>query len=127
MKTLYQKFAGWLCVGPRHYWPPIVWALVSFLCLCQPVFADVEGHRMIPPVLIAGLVDTVGFWLIAIVIICAIIAVAYIGMRKFGVQPPDWVVQIFWILVVCVVVVMAIGFLVSLAGGQPGMWLRGPR
>ncbi len=31
MKELYERFAGWLWVGPRHYWLPLVWSLLSLV------------------------------------------------------------------------------------------------
>ncbi len=45
---------------------------------------------------------------IAIVIIAAIVALVYVALQKFGVAIPDWVIQIFWIIVVAFVVVLAI-------------------
>lgn len=50
-------------------------------------------------------------WLI---IICAVVAIAYVAFRTMGVQPPAWAVQIFWIVVVAAVAILAIKFLMSL-------------
>lgn len=80
-----------------------------------------------PVLLLAGLVDTVGFWAIALVAICGVVSLAWIGMRQLKIQPPGWVIEVFWVLVVVLVIVLAIGLLVSLAGGQPTTWLRGHR
>lgn len=52
--------------------------------------------------------------LIAIVVIAAGVAIVYVALRKFGVTIPDWVVQIFWILVVAVVAILALKFLWSM-------------
>lgn len=45
---------------------------------------------------------------ILIVGIAAIVALVTIALRKFGVAIPDWVVQVFWVLVVAFVVIGAI-------------------
>lgn len=52
--------------------------------------------------------------LIAIVVIAAGVAIVYVALRKFGVTIPDWVVQIFWILVVAFVAILALKFLWSM-------------
>lgn len=52
--------------------------------------------------------------LIAVVIIAACVALVWIALRQFKVTIPDWVIQVFWILVVCVVVIFAIRFVTSL-------------
>jgi hypothetical protein len=51
---------------------------------------------------------------IAIVVIAAIVALVYIALRQFGVAIPAWVVNVFWVLAVACVVIMAIRFI---AGG----------
>lgn len=53
-------------------------------------------------------------FIIAIIVLAAIIAVMYVALRQFGITIPGWVIQIFWILVVCVVAILAIRFLMSL-------------
>lgn len=35
MVASYERFAGWLWIGQRHYWLPLVWVLVS-LVGCGP-------------------------------------------------------------------------------------------
>lgn len=57
---------------------------------------------------------TIGEVLIAIVILAACIGIVYVALRQFGIAIPGWVVQIFWIVVVAVVAVVAIKFLLSL-------------
>ena len=51
---------------------------------------------------------------IAIVGIAAIVALVYVALNKFGVSIPDWVQQVFWIVVVAVVVILAIKFVASM-------------
>lgn len=51
---------------------------------------------------------------IAIVIIAGIVAVATIGLRRLGITIPDWLVQVFWVLVVVFVIVAAIRLLASM-------------
>lgn len=51
--------------------------------------------------------------LIWIVIIAACVALLYIALRQFGITIPPWIVQVFWIIIVALVVVWAIRFLVS--------------
>lgn len=75
--------------------------------------------------LFANIIDTVAFWGCAILIICAIVGVLWIILVKvIGVTPPAWMIQILWIILACVIGVVAIGFLASLAGAQPQLWLR---
>lgn len=57
-----------------------------------------------------GFVD----FLIFIVIVAACIALMYVALRQFGVQIPPWVMQVFWIVVVAVVVIFAIRFVAGL-------------
>jgi hypothetical protein len=45
---------------------------------------------------------------ICVVMIAAVVALVYIALRKFGVAIPDWVVQVFWVLVVAFVIIAAI-------------------
>lgn len=51
---------------------------------------------------------------IAIIIIAAIVAIMYVALRKFGIEIPDWVLQIFWIVIVAIVAIVAIKFLLSI-------------
>ncbi len=53
--------------------------------------------------------------LIMAIVIAGVIAIAYVGFRKLGVQPPDWIVQIFWIVVVVVVCIFAIKLIMGMA------------
>ena len=51
---------------------------------------------------------------VAIVIVAACIGIMYVALRVFGVTIPPWVIQIFWIVVVAVVAILAIRFVASL-------------
>ena len=53
-----------------------------------------------------GLVDI----LIVIVIVAACVALVYVALRQFGIGIPPWVIQVFWIVVVTIVVILAIRF-----------------
>lgn len=68
------------------------------------MFADIFVW---PPGSIAG-------FLIWLIIVCAAIGIAFVAMRVIGVQPPAWAIQIFWIVVVAVVAILAIRFVASL-------------
>jgi hypothetical protein len=52
--------------------------------------------------------------LIAVVIVAGAVAILYIVLQRMGIAIPDWVVQIFWILVVVLVAILAFKFLFSL-------------
>ena len=51
---------------------------------------------------------------IAIVIICAVIALVYVALRQFGIGIPDWVKHVFWIVVCAFVVVVAIKIVLTM-------------
>lgn len=55
-----------------------------------------------------------GGTLIAVVVIAAAIAIAFVAMKAYGFSPPPWVVQMFWIVVVAFVAVLCIRILFSL-------------
>ncbi len=57
---------------------------------------------------------SLGEILIAVVIVAAAVALVYVALRQFGVSIPQWVVQVFWIVVVAVVVIFAIRFVLTL-------------
>lgn len=57
---------------------------------------------------------SIGEIAIAIVIIAAVVAVVYVALKQFGIAIPQWVIQIFWIIVVAIVAILAIRFLLSL-------------
>lgn len=56
----------------------------------------------------------IGELAIAIVVIAAVCALVMIALRKFGVTIPDWVIQVFWVLIVAFVIILAIRFVMSL-------------
>jgi hypothetical protein len=51
---------------------------------------------------------------IMVVIIAAVVALVYVALRQFGVSIPPWVQQVFWILVVAFVVILAIRIVMSM-------------
>ena len=55
-----------------------------------------------------------GEWAIAIVMLAAIIALVCVALRKFEIKIPDWVQQVFWIVLVALVVIAAIRLVLSL-------------
>ncbi len=57
---------------------------------------------------------SLGHLLIAIVIIAACIALVYVAFNQFGTTIPGWVVNVFWIVIVAVVVIFAIRFVMTL-------------
>jgi hypothetical protein len=48
-----------------------------------------------------------------IIIVAAVAAIVFVALKTMGVAIPGWVVQVFWILVVAVVCILAIKFLVG--------------
>jgi hypothetical protein len=52
--------------------------------------------------------------LIAVVVVAAAVALVYIALRQFKYEIPAWVIQVFWIVVVAFVVILAIRFVMSL-------------
>jgi hypothetical protein len=51
---------------------------------------------------------------IMVVIIAAVAALVYVALRQFGISIPAWVQQVFWILVVCFVIIFAIRIVMSM-------------
>ncbi len=52
--------------------------------------------------------------IIAIIVIAGAVAILFLVFRKLGITIPDFVVQIFWIVVLIVIAVVAIKFIASL-------------
>ncbi len=50
----------------------------------------------------------------AIVVIAAVIGIVFVALRVMGITIPGWMFQIFWIVVVAVVAIMAINIVLSL-------------
>jgi len=55
-----------------------------------------------------------GELVIAIIIICGIIGVAYVALDYFGIKIPPWLLKIIGIVVVCFVAILAIRLLMSM-------------
>ncbi len=51
---------------------------------------------------------------ILVVIIAAVVALVYVALRAFKITIPEWVITIFWIVVIAVVVIFAIKLLAGL-------------
>jgi hypothetical protein len=51
--------------------------------------------------------------IIVIMVICAVIGIAYIVMRQAGVVIPGWIVQIFWICLAVVIGIIAIRYVAA--------------
>lgn len=51
---------------------------------------------------------------IAIVVIAAVIGLLLVACRQFGVSIPDWLVQVFWIVVAACVIIFAIRLVLSM-------------
>jgi len=51
---------------------------------------------------------------ITLIVTCGIVGIALIVVRQAGVEIPGWVIQVFWIIVACVIGIMAIRFLIGL-------------
>ena len=56
----------------------------------------------------------IGEMAIAIVIIVAVVALVLIGCRAMGVEIPGWVVQVFWVIIIAMVIIAGIRFVMSL-------------
>ncbi len=64
----------------------------------------------IAPVATWGLVE----WLIAIIIICGMVGIAWVIIKQTGVQVPGYVATVLWILLAVVIGVVAIRFLATM-------------
>ena len=51
---------------------------------------------------------SIGQLLITVVAVAAAIALVWIALRQFKVDIPPWVIQVFWVVVVALVVIFAI-------------------
>ena len=43
-----------------------------------------------------------------VVVIAAVVCLASIALRRFGVKIPGWLVEVFWVVVAAVVIIIAI-------------------
>jgi hypothetical protein len=65
---------------------------------------------MLTAVLIPGGIAGLAIW---IILVAAIAAIVFIACKAMGVAIPPWVVQVFWVLIIAVVCIVAIKFLVG--------------
>lgn len=56
----------------------------------------------------------IAHWIVVAIAIAAAVGIMYVAMRQFGVEPPAWAVQIFWIVIVAVVAITAVRFVAGL-------------
>lgn len=61
-------------------------------------------------------VGSVAGWAILAVVIAALVGIVLVAVRAAGVGIPPWVIQVFWIVVIAVVCILAIKFVVQFAG-----------
>lgn len=54
------------------------------------------------------------YWLKIIVIVAALIAIVVVAVRAMGIVIPGWAVQMFWIVVIALVALLAIGLILQL-------------
>jgi hypothetical protein len=57
---------------------------------------------------------SIGQIAIMVVIVAAVVALVYIALRQFGIAIPEWVVQVFWVIVVAFIVICAIKLVLSM-------------
>lgn len=50
----------------------------------------------------------------ALIILAAIIAIAIIAVKAMGVAIPGWAVQMFWVVLICFIALLAVGFVLSM-------------
>lgn len=58
----------------------------------------------------AGIVQ----WVIILIVLAGVIGVAFIVTRQAGITIPPFVIQIFWVLLACIIGVVAIRYLAGL-------------
>ena len=51
---------------------------------------------------------------LAVIIIAALIAICVVAVRGMGLTIPPWAVQIFWIVVIAIVAIVAVKIVLSL-------------
>lgn len=56
----------------------------------------------------------IGQLLIYAVAVAAGVALLYVALRQFGIDIPAWVIQVFWIIVVAFVVILALRLVFSM-------------
>lgn len=58
----------------------------------------------------------VAHWAIVLIVIVGIIGILFVVIREAGIQVPSFIITIGWILLACVLAVLAIRFLVGEMG-----------
>ena len=62
----------------------------------------------------AGIVGSVGTWMLIAIIVAGIVGVAIVIANQAGVQIPPFIVKILWIVLAVVIGAVAIKFLMSM-------------
>jgi len=55
---------------------------------------------------------------VCIIGFAAIVAIVMIALRKFGITPPEWFIQVLWVLVVAFVCIAAVFLIQSMMAGS---------
>ena len=53
-------------------------------------------------------------WIVILIVIAGVIGIALIVSRQAGIAIPAWIFQVFWVIVACVIGVIAIRYLATL-------------
>jgi hypothetical protein len=61
------------------------------------------------------MIAALGGWVIILVILAAIVAIALIAIRAMGINVPPWVGQVLGVVLVAVVIILAVRFLLAFA------------
>jgi len=69
---------------------------------------------MMPLLAQGGVISTVAYFAIILIVVGGIIGITYVILQRAGVQIPPWLITCFWIVVAVVVGILLIRFLVSL-------------
>lgn len=67
----------------------------------MPILAQLAGYSLL-------------HWIILIMVVAGAVAILYIVLRRLGITIPDWVVSIFWVIVVVIVGVAAVKIIWSM-------------
>ena len=59
-------------------------------------------------------------WAIAVILLGACVAIVLIALPAMGIVIPSWAMNIFWVLIIAIVAVGAIGVLVRIWNGWGG-------
>lgn len=66
------------------------------------------------PILAQVAALTLVHWIIIAIVVAGVIGIAIVVFRQAGISVPAWAVQIFWIVAVVVVAILAIKFILTM-------------